>query len=80
MLRDCCSDTVKAALIIGGAIIVAVTIAVSAAVYFGAFQTCLRSARIVESEAEFTGNRLPSDRYLSMVTSCARNAAGAPRN
>ena len=74
MLRDCCSDTVKAALIIGGAIIVAVTIAVSASIYFSPFQTCLRVAR-ESNEANDYRNRM-----ASFVGVCARNAAGAPAN
>ena len=42
MFANCCSDTVKAALILGGAIIVAATIVVSATIYFSPFQSCVR--------------------------------------
>ena len=73
LLRDCCSDTVKAALIIGGAIILAVTIAVSASIYFGAFQTCLRVLRET-NEVQFIENR------DFIVGACARHAAGVPVN
>ena len=73
MLRNCCSDTVKAALIIGGAIIVAVTIAVSASIYFSPFQTCLRVARSLEGdESTF------EDRLNRVVRARALDAAGAP--
>ena len=39
MLRDCCSDNVKVAAIIGGAIIVAVAIWL----YFSPYQSCVRA-------------------------------------
>ena len=39
MLRDCCSDTVKVAAIIGGAIIVAVAMWL----YFSPYQSCVRA-------------------------------------
>ena len=39
MLRDCCSDNVKVAAIIGGAIIVSVAIWL----YFSPYQSCVRA-------------------------------------
>jgi len=39
MLRNCCSDTVKAAAIIGGAIIVAMAMWL----YFSPYQSCMRT-------------------------------------
>ena len=48
MLRDCCSDTVKVAAIIGGAIIVAVAMWL----YFSPYQSCVR-ARISANEINY---------------------------
>ncbi|MDE0829808.1 MAG: hypothetical protein OSB03_11470 [Vicinamibacterales bacterium] len=44
MLRDCCSDTVKGAAIIGGAIIVAMAMWI----YFSPFQSCMRTVMVVD--------------------------------
>jgi len=46
MLRNCCSDTVKAALIIGGAIIVAMAMWI----YFSPYQSCMRTGMVVGKE------------------------------
>jgi hypothetical protein len=46
MLRNCCSDTVKAAAIIGGAIIVAMAMWI----YFSQYQSCMRTGISISKE------------------------------
>jgi hypothetical protein len=46
MLRNCCSETVKGAAIIGGAIIVAMAMWI----YFSPYQSCMRTAIAISKE------------------------------
>ena len=52
MFANCCADTVNAAMIMGGAIIVAATIAVSVLIYFSLYQHCLRTYESVSAEVD----------------------------
>ena len=52
MLRNCCSDTVKGAAIIGGAIIVAMAMWL----YFSPYQSCVRTVFAMSKEESPEGS------------------------